>query len=360
MTFMLQDNMNKHIPETDFSKTKKLFVPVLRRYNPETRKSVVYYVPNPRLVNKVCIEAIDLETGQIVKDEILYLTKHENVNMYQMTIKDKYIHIVRNIPIFSAYTTNEFEKQIYITDDHSLIVYDASADRLVYMPFYKAIEPTMYFVQKLDTHVDTKTVYETLITALRKIDKDKKGHVYLSIEQLDQKPLAKKLINQNCLLVPVNLFDFIYSPNIKEAYDFTTVRTKTFSCANGLFVMDTIVVYSLHTEEAKKEAWEKMRFSRQLHAISNAESTIADLSKNIAQGWYYATLDPKQLGKKQKHLNKGKVYKTLEELREDFRKAGPEYTVHDIVTIEDTDGNLCDTEIGKAFLILAVKKVLME
>jgi len=330
-----------------------LFVPVYRKYEPNTGKEVIYYVPNFELVDRITIKAINLNTGQVIDDEVVFLTKHTGIRMFKVSLRKDVTY--RDEPIFRMLTTHEDEESLYVSDDHSLIVYDALSDKLSYMAPWS-------LTSKTKEHKNRYFLLQHIDGIRFEYFRRKYRNVFDRLFSLfEQKGFGRLLLQRNILPIPAEHIEFKYDESKTEAYDFTTARTKTFSLSNGLFVMDTIVVFSLHTEEAKKEAWEKMRFSQQLYTITNADSVIADLGKNPAYGWYYATMDTKVLGKKQqKHLNKGKVYKDLLELKEDFRKAGDQYSLHDIVTIEDVDGNICDVEIGKAFLVLAVKKVITE
>lgn len=334
-------------------KKERLFIPVYRRYEPDTNKEVIYYVPNYDLVDKITIKAIDLNTGQVTDDEIVFLTKHTGIKMFKVKLKENTLY--KDEPIFRMFITDEDEESLYVSDDHSLIVYDLQSDKLSYVSHWQLTSKTK---EHRNRYFLLQYIDGIRIEYFRRKYKSSFSGLFSLFEQ---KRLGKSLLYRNVLPIPAEHIEFKYVESKTEAYDFTTARTKTFSLSNGLFVMDTIVVFSLHTEEAKREAWEKMRFSQQLYTITNADSVIADLGKNPAYGWYYATVDAKVLGKKQqKHLNKGKVYKDLLELKEDFRKAGDQYSLHDIVTIEDVDGNICDVEIGKAFLVLAVKKVITE
>jgi len=337
------------------SRKRRLFVPIYGRKT-EDGKQIVYYAPNQELVDKITIEAIDPSTGQVVEDEILFLTKHEPVDCYQVVFRPQHRILAKYEPLkpYDPDLPPTDDNAILITDDHSLVLYDIEVDKLLIESPIRIANEQKYRVNEicLLQKVNDVKLFELLFKTYEPL--------YRVYAQVQNKQLAQKLLEQHILLLPISMFAFVYVPEIKEAYDLTTVKTKTFSTANGLFVQDTVVVFSLHTEEAKKEAWEKMRFSQQLYSISKANDTIATLDKNMAYGWYYATMDPKQLGKKtQKHLNKGTVYKDLEHLKADFRKAGPEYTLHDLVTIEDPEGNQCTVEIGKAMLLLAIRKVIV-
>ncbi|MGC9079936.1 MAG: hypothetical protein ACP5G1_04320, partial [Nanopusillaceae archaeon] len=105
-----------------------------------------------------------------------------------------------------------------------------------------------------------------------------------------------KLLNSNVALIPASAFIYEEVNNV-TMYDFSVEDDKycNFQIANGLYLVDTVVAHALHSEEAKKEAREKMLLSKQLTGIESYDAMTATINKNAVFGLVYGSLDPKEV-----------------------------------------------------------------
>jgi len=314
-------------------------------------KTIEYYKVNNTAYKNIYIDAYDMNLNVIKKDKILYFTKHYPLEMYQICIKDdigKRLSNVDALHKFFANINSGIKDGIFVSWDHSIVVYDIE-NNISYpispkqiMLLDKTNKKSLFLIQKIGDSEQLQEVWKQVFQTSR--------NKFITFE---------RFYLQHLVLLPIEWFEFVYREDIKIAYDFTTETTKTFLTKDGLVLMDTVTVFSLHTEEAKREAWEKLLFSRQLYSVQKVNEYISDLGKDMIYGYWYASKQAKTKEKESiKTFNPSKVYKTLEELKHDFYKHGSSYDTTDLVIIEDTEGNTCKTTISEAFLILAIKKVL--
>jgi len=316
-------------------------------------KTIEYYKINDTVFKNIYIDAYDMNLNVIKKDKILYFTKHYPLEMYQIRVKDDIAKRLSNIDTLHKFLANrnsDIKDGIFVSGDHSLIVYDTE-NNISYpispkqiMLLDKTSKENLFLIQKIN---DSRQLQETWKQVFQSNEKK-----FITFE---------RFYLQQLVLLPIDWFEFVYREDVKIAYDFTTETTKTFLTKDGLVLMDTVTVFSLHTEEAKREAWEKLRFSRQLYSVQKVNEYISDLGKDMIYGYWYASKQAKTKEKESvKTFNPSKVYKTLEEFKHDFYKHGSSYDITDLVVIEDIEGNTCKTTISEAFLILAIKKVLSD
>jgi len=313
-------------------------------------KTIEYYKVNS-VYKAIYIDAYDMGAHTLKKDKVLWYTKHYPLEMYQVRLKDDIASRLRNIntlrKLMSEPDCSEKEG-VFVSADHSLVVYDANLNISYPTTPLSLINDDshnlkdLYFIHKIANQKELDEIWKVVLHTTK-----------------FKRPIFERFYLQKLALLPITWFEFIKREDITVAYDFTTETTRTFLTREGLVLMDTVTVFSLHTEEAKREAWEKLRFSKQLYAVQRVDDYIADLGKDMIYGFWYATKQA-QTKDKAKTFNPNKVYKTLEELKQDFYKSGSSYELTDFVTIEDVEGRTCKTTIAEAFLILAIKKTLSD
>lgn len=317
----------------------------------KNNKTIEYYKVNNTVYKNIYIDAYDMNLNIIKRDKVLYFTKHYPLEMYQIRVKNDVVKRLSNIDAlhkFFANTNCDIKDGIFISGDHSLIVYDVESN-------------ISYPVSPKQIMLLNKTSKENLFLIQRINDSRQLQETWKQVFQTSKNKFItfERFYLQQLVLLPIDWFEFVYREDVKIAYDFTTETTKTFLTKDGLVLMDTVTVFSLHTEEAKREAWEKLRFSKQLYSVQKVNEYISDLGKDMIYGYWYASKQTKIKEKETvKTFNPSKVYKTLEELKQDFYKHGSSYDITDLVVIEDIEGNICKTTISEALLTLAIKKIL--
>jgi len=149
------------------------------------------------------------------------------------------------------------------TDDHSLLVYDKSDNKV------KRISPKE-------------------LISLSEQEKSKLFMIrYKDVNALS--PFTTYDIHKDCELIPVSEI-VIKDVGYKNTYDFSVKDFATFMLSNGVFVQDTIAVYMPLTVEGQKEAREKM--FRKTKSIATGGS-LFELSQGMILGLYLLTKEDK-------------------------------------------------------------------
>jgi len=257
-------------------------------------KKVVVETYKPKSDYDLYIDSIDIETGDIKKCRIVFMTKHIGIDMYKICIPtalqeiegstDKALtealftvltKIARaskrklNKPITELLGLETFEP-FYASSDHSILVYDRKEDKI------KLMTPEQ--IQQLPKLVDANDAanqigqFIALATANINIIESDFLRYFLIKKRYNYKPVYYKHRNVNtqtkqeanknkrtsliqrlistCNLIPVDFIKVEKAEEVNYGYDFTVEPYKTFALADGLFVMDTMVCYSvLHTTE---------------------------------------------------------------------------------------------------------------
>jgi len=176
-----------------------------------------------RPTQPVYIDSINLDTGRIEEKEVTEYSKHENLVMYKV------------------HSLEELFKDFWVSEDHSLIVYDVDDGK------FKKETPTsfpnddLYFVQKVDN---------------------------------------------DCRLIPSSSVNITLDPEKTIAYDFTVKDNYTFCTDDGFFVQDTMTLYTPITKEAIAEAKDKMLSSQ---SPKGMDSVSDEFSKDTVIGLYCLT-----------------------------------------------------------------------
>lgn len=198
-------------------KKVKLFIPKETKIREDGIKVTKYQI-NPDIKDKVDLKvlAIDIKIGDVDYKRIIEFSKHENVKLYKVS--------------------SEYFETFWVTEDHSLIVYDFDLDSIrKAAPREILSNPGRYFliIHKSKTNPDTPSLLRS------------------------ESEIVSKL-NKTCCLLSVELFvDIIldYSKNV--AYDLTVEDYYTFATFDGVFVQDTVGFYFINTPEAINEVHDK-------------------------------------------------------------------------------------------------------
>lgn len=83
----------------------------------------------------------------------------------------------------------------------------------------------------------------------------------------------------------------------QDVFDFEVPGSKVYGLANGLVIWDTMNFHTPTTDEAAKEAYEKMLPSRSLLSPADFKTPVHSLGQEYQGGVYYST-DPKQVSKR--------------------------------------------------------------
>ncbi len=255
---------------------------------------------------EVYITAMDLN-GNVKDQKIEYFYVHFGLNGYKITYDT---------------TTNYYKvdlrenKSFIVSNDASLVVYNKRINKIIRLTPQLAIK--------------------------------NKEHLYFLVDaSLVQNC---ELYNDRLALIPLTAFSFEKVKNV-TMYDFSFADKEytNFQIANGIFVVDTVVVHALHTEEAKKEAREKMFLSKVLTGLEHGDAITSSIGKNAVFGLIYGSLDPKLVNYKPKKLkiDVSKV-KTKEQLLE-LLKQEKEWCVYDYI------GN---KTVGQLLIELTINQVL--
>ena len=198
----------------------------------DVKPGIVEYAP----VQPIWIPAID-KNGNINLKRVESYSIHFNTKCYRIS------H-----PEFGSFLA---------TEDHSLLVYDETKDKVV------KVSPKQ-------------------LIKLRN-----KEHLYfIKGNKLDNLIFDKECNKQ---LIPVSDVKIEEAGN-HDTYDFTVSDYQTFALANGLFVQDTMAVYMPLTIEAQREAKEKM--FRKTRSIGTG-GLILELSQGMILGLYKLTKEDK-------------------------------------------------------------------
>jgi len=172
-----------------------------------SKNNIDYYKVNPNV--ELYADAIDIETGKVEPKRVLGYTIHRNLDMYKITD-----------------TKNRF-KPFWVSEDHSLIVYDNEQRRLL-----KA--------SPLD--------------------------VLACPERFN---LVQKA-GDNVRYIPCTEVTIEYDPSKTCAADLTVEDYTTFATDDGIFVQDTMAVYRPLTKAAIQECEEKLWTIKNVYSAANA------------------------------------------------------------------------------------------
>ncbi len=275
------------------------------KYNVKSQKiNTLIYKPIDDV--EVYISTMDLK-GNVKEQKIKYYYVHFGLNGYKLTYKEE----------TNYYKVDLKENKTFIvSDDASLVVYNKKTNHII------RIKPQL---------------------ALKN-----KEHLYFLVE----KALVQncEIYNDRLALLPLTAFEFEKVKNV-TMYDFSfdDKHYTNFQIANGIYVVDTVVVHALHTEEAKEEARQKMFLAKTFSGLENIDALTTSLGKNVIFGLVYGSMDPKLVNYKPKKLKIDiSNVKTKEQLLE-LLKQEKEWCVYDYIG---------DKTIGQLLIELSVKKVL--
>lgn len=195
----------------------RLFIPKETKVK-ENGIKVTKYQINPEIKDKVDLKvlAIDIKTGNIEYKRVIEFSKHENVKLYKVK--------------------SDYFETFWITEDHSLIVYDYDLDSIrKASPREILSNPGRYFLIIYKSKAKPKTP---------------------SLFKPDSKLVTK--LNRNCYLLSVELFvDITLDKSKNVAYDLTVEDYYTFATFDGVFVQDTVGFYFINTPESISEVHDK-------------------------------------------------------------------------------------------------------
>ncbi len=283
--------------------------------NLNQQKDVLVYALNqvPNAIFKLVSTKVDKKNKKVntliykpIEDAEVYIkTIDYNGNVKEQKITEYYIHFgLSGYKITYKEESNYYKvnlkenKTFIVSNDHSILVYNNKK-------------------QKIEKATPKKI--------LRDID----NYNFLVEASLVQNC---KLLNDNVALIPASAFTFEPVKDV-TMYDFSVEDDNycNFQIANGIYLVDTVVAHALHSEEAKKEAQEKMFLSKQLTSIENYDAMTATINKNAVFGLVYGSLDPKDVKYKPKKLKIDmKNIKTKKELLQKL-KENPGWSPFDLI-----------------------------
>lgn len=176
----------------------------------EVNKGVLVFRYKPTL--PCFVLSLDLCTGDVLEKEVLEYSVHRGVELYQMIV-------------------SSMDKPIFVSTDHSLIVYDIKRDVL----------------DKASPRV-IQNDPESFCLVCTKNSK----HIGLQPPMDMLGPIGKELLNKVCFIW-CKFVTFRESDRV-EAYDLTVKDTYTFFDSNGICYQDTMSLYAPLTTEAQEEA----------------------------------------------------------------------------------------------------------
>jgi hypothetical protein len=251
--------------------------------------------------------------GQLRWSKIVEVSVHLNLDGYSIQLKDEY-----------ANNLKMKQTNFKVSSDHSLLVYDVSKQKII-----KATP------KKISRNLDNYY----FIGYPKKLFNN-----YIEIEQY--KDLA---------FIPCSWFEF--KPEQKlTLYDISVDDSNYcyFHISPGIFVVDTAIVYTLHTEEAKKEALEKMSLSKNLISSENINNFTYGIDKNALFGLIVGSQTSQDLGYKYSPKEFKFNVNSIQELRELLAtELAGKYTIFDYIYVDNKK-----LTIGQAFIALTIKEQL--
>ncbi|MEM0325370.1 MAG: hypothetical protein QXW35_05695, partial [Candidatus Aenigmatarchaeota archaeon] len=236
------------------------------------------------------------DKGNVKENKVIELSIHFNLNGYEIDLKDECKSIAKH----------KYFK-FYASEDHSLVVYN------------------------LDTKNIVKLSPKLIINSIKR-GRPKLALVGLKNYFNDSNELIK--INEKLVGIPVEYFDFTYVKNM-TMYDISVEDTKysNFFLSNGICVVDTVIVYALHSEEAKKEALERMTPSSQFVDPYKNDAYIFGVDKNVVFGLVVGTKEPTEVSYKPKTFKLTSKIENLDDFINLIRQKGA--SIYDYVIIDN-------------------------
>lgn len=206
----------------NISELEKLDLKLFKQRNKYTKSNgIVVTKFDPQI--DVFIDSINLESGIIEEKQITEFSKHENLIMYKVSDPKKRF------------------KDFWVSEDHSLILYDKESGTLRKESPKKVRKGKDYLVQKRGDKVS-----------------------YIIVDEVNILHDASKTV----------------------AYDFTVKDNFTFCTDDGVFIQDTMALYVPVTKEAIEEAKQKMIVS---HSKDSMHQLVEGFSKDMVIGLYVLT-----------------------------------------------------------------------
>lgn len=256
------------------------------------------------------------DKGNIKENKVIELSIHFNLNGYEIDLKDEYKHIAKH---------KNF--RFYASEDHSLVAYNLNTETFIKLSPKLIINSIKRGKPKL-TLVGLKNYFDNIDNLIK--------------------------INEKLVGIPVEYFDFVYVKDM-TMYDISVEDTKysNFFLSNGICVVDTVIVYALHSEEAKKEALEKMTPSSQFIDPYRNDAYIFGVDKNVVFGLVVGTKDPEEVSYKPKTFKLTSKIENLDDFINLIRQKGA--SIYDYVIINNEK-----LTIGQYIVQLAIEKGLSE
>lgn len=256
------------------------------------------------------------DKGNVKENKVVELSIHFNLNGYEIDLKDEYKHLAKH---------KRFK--FYASEDHSLVVYN------------------------LDTKNIVKLSPKLIVNSIKR-GKPKLALIGLKNYFNENENLIK--INEKLIGIPADFFDYTCVKNM-TMYDISVEDTKysNFFLSNGICVVDTVIVYALHSEEAKKEALEKMAPSSQFIDPYRNDAYIFGADKNVVFGLVVGTKDPEEVSYKPKTFKLTSKIDNLDDFIDLIRQKGA--SIYDYVIVNNEK-----MTIGQYIVQLAIEKGLQE
>lgn len=270
----------------------------------------VTFIPDPDYVVEVF--AMN-EKGQTKWIPIVEFSMHVVQSGFEIVVKDEFKNKIKSA-----------SKSMIVSDDHSLVVYDTQKKTI-----RKATPRSVYRDRSMYYFVGYPVgMFEDCI-------------------RIQEYP--------DLAFIPVDWFEFRKTKDV-VLYDVTTADAEynLFRTALGLFVVDTAIVYAVHTEEAKKEAQEKMTLSKNLISSESISDFTYGIDKNALFGVIVGSQTAQELNLKYKPKEFKINVKSLDELKQKLKtELAGKYSIFDFVYV---DGK--KMTIGQAFISFAIQNAL--
>lgn len=254
--------------------------------------------------------------GNIKENKVTELSMHFNLDGYEIDLKEEYENLAKH---------KNFK--FYASDDHSLVTYNAKEKILV------KLSP------KLIINNIKRNNSQLYLVGLKN---------YFN----DSDILIK--INEKLVGIPISCFNFTKVKNM-TMYDISVEDTtySNFFLSNGICVVDTVIVYALHSEEAKKEVLEKMTPSSQFIDPYRNDAYIFGVDKNVVFGLVMGTKNPEEISYKPKTFKLTSKVESLDDFINLIRQKGA--SIYDYVIVNGEK-----MTIGQYIVNLAIEKGIAE
>ena len=241
---------------------RKVFTRVKSR-----KKNIDVYKVNDKYFD-VFIESIDMNTGIIKECKITHYTVHKNLEAYELFVE----HIM--------------SEPILISNDHSLIVYDLSTDKLIRIPPCQLKSKSTYYLLFNKKDIPQDNIPYLLLKESNDIYKQ--YFYYPVLNNLKYQDILLVNAQSNCVKLK-KIEDRKF-----ELYDLSVEETNTFKTADGLYIYDTMAQYFIQLDESIKEFEQKKIDSRLNLKYLRDDKFIHNIKHEYLFALYLLSINPRE------------------------------------------------------------------